>query len=168
MAIDAISSHQDKTQEGDGILVFKSGVVIGSSIMTTLNTLQTSLLDHLREDLRGSNPSVNLLFSLLLATCERWHETKSERDGRTYQIVMRTTDSEIRALHVLQTRCVIEGIVSEGLGPYALRLYDKDRKNQIHFINSIEFHGCTTRDMCPFCFAHMNMVQVLSNLHDEN
>lgn len=68
----------------------------------------------------------------------------------------RITDSEIRALSVLGNAKVIANIV-------------KEIKNQnIQDITHIEFHGCTTRDMCGLCFIRMNMWQELSNAKCED
>lgn len=69
---------------------------------------------------------------------------------------MRATDSEAGAIYVLQHKYVIDNIINE-----LCKQFSKLGKG-IHII-SIEFHGCTTRDMCPLCFSNMNIIQYLCN-----
>ena len=70
--------------------------------------------------------------------------------------VMRSTDSEAGALYVLQHKYVIDNIIDE----LCKQVNSLPGTPQI---TSIEFHGCTTRDMCPLCFTNMNIIQYLCN-----
>lgn len=63
---------------------------------------------------------------------------------------IRTTDSETRSIYEFNSKKYLQNNLITEL--------PKDKK-----VVSIEFHGCTTFDMCPFCFANMNMVQFLAN-----
>ncbi|MDR0756017.1 MAG: hypothetical protein LBE99_03850 [Puniceicoccales bacterium] len=66
------------------------------------------------------------------------------------QTFIRPTDGEAWALWFLHTYCKrIADLVKER---------QRGRK-----ILRIEFHGHTTQDMCPFGFAHMNLLQWLAN-----
>lgn len=69
---------------------------------------------------------------------------------------MRSTDSKAGAIYVLQHKYVIPNIINELCEvmhtlPVPLQII------------SIEFHGCTTRDMCALCFTNMNIIQYLCN-----
>lgn len=77
--------------------------------------------------------------------------TDRSRSYSEVKYANRITDSEIRALSVLGRAKVIANIVKE------------IKKQNIQDITRIEFHGCTTRDMCGLCFIRMNMWQELSN-----
>ena len=80
------------------------------------------------------------------------------RDDNGYEI-MRYTDSEARAICVLQNSCVIDNIINCVCSKIN-KINKIKRKVQI---KAIEFHGCTTRDMCPLCFTNMNIIQYLCN-----
>lgn len=63
---------------------------------------------------------------------------------------VRVTDGETQSIHTISNEDFLQKNLIDKL--------PKDKK-----IVAIEFHGCTTFDMCPFCFANMNMVQFLAN-----
>ena len=78
------------------------------------------------------------------------------KDGSTIPAVwsaMRATDSEAGALYVLQHKYVIDNIINQLCSQIPAGAQ----------ITSIEFHGCTTRDMCALCFTNMNIIQYLCN-----
>ncbi len=64
------------------------------------------------------------------------------------------TDSEAHALLVLQKRTFTNAVCDD------LKL-DSDE-----YVTAIEFHGCTTQDMCPLCYANMNILQYLALNHN--
>ena len=66
---------------------------------------------------------------------------------------MHTTDSEAKAIYILQQKYVIDNIIKEL----------KAKIPQNDYVTNIEFHGCTTNDMCGFCFTNMNIIQFLAN-----
>ena len=84
-----------------------------------------------------------LFFSQVSLFCER------ESKNALYRCY--NSDSELHALYVLGKMC--ESIASKIKGSLA-----EDEK-----ITAIEFHGCTTRDMCPLCYTNMNCMQFLAN-----
>lgn len=69
---------------------------------------------------------------------------------KTSARAVRITDGETQSIHTISNEDFLQKNLIDKL--------PKDKK-----IVSIEFHGCTTFDMCPFCFANMNMVQFLAN-----
>ena len=78
---------------------------------------------------------------------------------------MRSTDSEAGAIYILQQRYVVDNIINSVMS----LLTDSTTSNSDTkpTVTSIEFHGCTTRDMCALCFTNMNIIQYLSN-NDES
>ena len=79
-------------------------------------------------------------------------DNRSVGGGRIINAVsnaMRSTDSEAAAIYILQQKYVIDNIIEE-------------IASSLDAITSIEFHGCTTRDMCALCFTNMNIIQYLS------
>jgi hypothetical protein len=64
------------------------------------------------------------------------------------------SDSEAHAIYVLSQQEVIDKIFEN------LNLAPDDE------ITQIEFHGCSTRDMCPLCYTNMNCIQFLANQED--
>ena len=84
-----------------------------------------------------------LFFSQASLFCER------EKESAIYRCY--NSDSELHALYVLQ--CMVDDIALK-----IASIASKDEK-----ITAIEFHGCTTRDMCPLCYTNMNCMQFLAN-----
>ena len=80
---------------------------------------------------------------------------------------MRSTDSEAGAIYILQQRYIIDNIINKVMS-FLKKLatsnsdLTKLRANPKLTVTSIEFHGCTTRDMCALCFTNMNIIQYLS------
>lgn len=78
------------------------------------------------------------------------YQWESPINSSTTASAVRTTDSETQSIYKMnQGRFLNKNLI------------EKLPKNKT--VTRIEFHGCSTRDMCPFCFTHMNMVQLLAN-----
>ena len=69
---------------------------------------------------------------------------------QNYSLV--NTDSEAHAIVILQEREVIQSICK--------KVIDQLASNE--YIVGIEFHGCTTRDMCTLCLTNFNILQYLA------
>ena len=63
------------------------------------------------------------------------------------------SDSELHALYILGHE--------ENIGKIAGHFKKLLKENEQ--ITSIQFHGCTTKDMCVFCYTNMNAMQFLAN-----
>lgn len=95
-----------------------------------------------------------LFFDYILTVISRSQPiqtTTGVKNGDLAHYCMYNSDSELHALYVLQhivddIAVKIANIVTEG-----------------EKIVKIEFHGCTTRDMCPLCYTNMNCMQFLAN-----
>lgn len=66
------------------------------------------------------------------------------------------SNSELHALYVLQ--CIVDDIAQK-----IKQIVPEGEK-----IATIEFHGCTFRDMCPLCYTNMNCMQFLANEKKDN
>ncbi len=66
---------------------------------------------------------------------------------------IRTTDSEAKAIYILQHKYIIDNILNDV----------KSKLSEDETVSAIEFHGCTTRDMCGLCFTNLNIIQFLAN-----
>lgn len=105
------------------------------------------LIKNVRYLLSPVLPSMTLMerlfFSQASLFCER------EKESAIYRCY--NSDSELHALYVLQ--CMVDDI--------ALKIANIVTEGEK--IVKIEFHGCTTRDMCPLCYTNMNCMQFLAN-----
>ncbi|MDR2769692.1 MAG: hypothetical protein LBB19_04050 [Puniceicoccales bacterium] len=91
-------------------------------------------------------------FQLLAQYFYNQPQIQNEQNVEDIQIqdIIRAADSEAWAIGFLHAYCKkIGGLIRE---------QQKGRK-----IVGIELHGHTTRDMCPFCFTHINLLQWLAN-----
>ena len=95
--------------------------------------------------------SSDTLIQALISTYKSRYETLPSiiKSDEKIAISMRATDSETQSIYMLNDKKYLQFHL-------IAKLPNKE-------IASIEFHGCSTFDMCPFCFTHMNMVQCLSN-----
>ncbi len=73
-----------------------------------------------------------------------------ESAPQNYALV--NTDSEAHAIAVFQNGDFMDGIYQEILSKLASNEY----------VTAIEFHGCTTRDMCALCYTNFNILQYLT------
>lgn len=73
-----------------------------------------------------------------------------ENSPKNYVLV--NTDSEAHAILTLQTKEFIKKIYAA-----VLKKLGENKR-----VLGIEFHGCTTRDMCPLCYVNMNILQYLA------
>ena len=74
---------------------------------------------------------------------------RSQSDSTWYRKY--NNDSEVHAL------CALEKMGNEIADCFKSLLTENEQ------ITSIEFHGCTTRDMCALCYTNMNAMQFLAN-----
>jgi len=117
-----------------------------------IKSLYQCFIDKVRQNFAIENSATKNQAMLLIALKER-----AKDGGGMWRMdvlrAMRSTDSEASALYVLQHRYVIDNIINQLCSqiPAGAQL------------SSIEFHGCTTRDMCPLCFTNMNIIQYLCN-----
>ena len=78
---------------------------------------------------------------------------------------MRSTDSEAGAIYILQQEYILDNIINRVMSLLTdSTISNSDTKPTV---TSIEFHGCTTRDMCALCFTNMNIIQYLSNKDED-
>lgn len=112
----------------------------------TINDLYNTFCDNIKNN-PDSTPSDKNQAMILKTLGQRLDQGSSN--------AMRLTDSETKAIYVLQHKSVIDNIIDE-----LCEIMNSDNSSQI---TSIEFHGCTTRDMCPLCFTNMNIIQYLYN-----
>lgn len=95
-----------------------------------------------------------LFFSYILTVISRSQPMETEnvkRFGDSAHYCIYNTDSESHALYVL----------SKMVNRIAAKV--KNRLGADEKIQRIEFHGCSTRDLCPLCYTNMNCVQFLAN-----
>ena len=122
---------------------------------TAMASLQLFFLDCVKLETSANAATRNL--AMLLKTLNgRSKNFRGELDRQVLS-AMRTTDSEASAICVLQHKFVIDNII-ERLTEILIENYATKPQ-----IVSIEFHGFTTRDMCPLCFTNMNIIQYLCN-----
>lgn len=92
----------------------------------------------------------------LILSLKKTYENRNKKQvqnpikKKTSARAVRITDGETQSIHTISNEDFLQK-----------NLIDKLPKGKK--IVKIEFHGCTTFDMCPFCFANMNMVQFLAN-----
>jgi hypothetical protein len=152
------------------IMVFKSGEYVAwegdgktQDYMAELNRLQVGFYNYLEQDRENpQNAAINLLISSYFSIIERFRLARREERRMALSSSIRIDDSEMIAISSLQNPEAVNRIIESFHEILAARKITR------YQITSIEFHGCTTRDMCPFCFVHMNMVQWLANLSNDN
>ena len=131
-------------------LVFRSHVP-DQTVYDSLAALHLNFLSKVGRDDAATKNQAMLLSAL--------DERSVSRNGNVRPDVwsaMRSTDSEAGAIYVLQHKYVIDNIIDV--------LCEVMHTLPVHLqVTSIEFHGCTTRDMCALCFTNMNIIQYLSN-----
>ena len=124
-----------------------------SSVYNEIQALHDLFLDNVKQDNAAAKNQAMLLKTIA---------TRSVGRGSVINAVsnaMRSTDSEAAAIYILQQRYVIDNIINDFMTLF------KDLIKSIKpkpTVTSIEFHGCTTRDMCALCFTNMNIIQYLS------
>ena len=131
----------------------ESNVILAScnpfyQLETTINQLYKTFFNKIESSQAQTSPADKNQGMILKALGSRL-------DGNSSR-AMRLTDSETKAIYVLQHKYVIDNIIDE----LCKQINSLQGTPQI---TSIEFHGCTTRDMCPLCFTNMNIIQYLCN-----
>ncbi len=94
------------------------------------------------------NDISKLFFASISLTLER-----SQSDSTWYRKY--NNDSELHALYAL------EKMGKEITNCFKSLLIENEQ------ITSIEFHGCTTRDMCALCYTNMNAMQLMANKREK-
>ena len=139
-----------KGVKSDANIIFSSCNPVFRSI-ETIRCLYTLFYEKVKTSRDSTEADKNQV--MLLTTLGDRLDQDSSR-------VMRLTDSETKALYVLQHKYVIDNII-DALCEQINKIASDPQ------ITSIEFHGCTTRDMCPLCFTNMNIIQYLCNIPGE-
>ncbi len=123
-----------------------------TDVYSKIKFLYEHFIDKVRQNSTTENSATKNQAMLLIALKDR---AKDERGEWRMDVLraMRSTDSEAGALYVLQHRYVIDNIINQLCSQIPVGAQ----------ISSIEFHGCTTRDMCALCFTNMNIIQYLCN-----
>lgn len=119
-----------------------------------LNCTQSLLTNVKACTQKSKNILQKLFFDYILTVISRSQPIQTitgVKNGDLAHYCMYNSDSELHALYVLQhivddIAVKMANIVTEG-----------------EKIVKIEFHGCTTRDMCPLCYTNMNCMQFLAN-----
>ena len=138
-----------KTSEAN--IIFKSHDG-DTDVYNKIKFLYEYFIDRVKQNSARENSATKNQAMLLVALKDR---SKDENGRWRVDVLraMRSTDSEASALYVLQHKYVIDNIINQLCSQMTAGAQ----------ISSIEFHGCTTRDMCPLCFTNMNIIQYLCN-----
>lgn len=138
---------------------------------TPINEVQTEIkILHVNFRLAASDTQSSLYeknLAMLLSTLEGRTKDKSGQWRKDVLRALRITDSEAKAIFVLQHLHVIDNIINAVCETINTGI----REGTLHpdtKITSIDFHGYTTRDMCGMCFTNMNIIQYLSNQNPYN
>lgn len=139
------------SESSEANIIFKSHDG-DTDVYNKIKSLYEYFIDKVRQNSATENSATKNQAMLLIALKDRAKDGRGEWRMDVLR-AMRSTDSEAGALYVLQHKYVIDNIINQ----LCLQIPAGVQ------ISSIEFHGCTTRDMCALCFTNMNIIQYLCN-----